>query len=185
MIDAFLAHLDEFVVDLIIVVLAAIVFAVYRTRAARVMLVNYIFILVAAYTFLSYVRFHYSYNVPYFLASIVYTVAVVAFVSRTVPGHALLKWALWLNVVWLGVGLGREPLQQMAWVSPDMYTVTYDRYPTGRIMIVSFQILGLIIPGAHTHGRHRSFNMRVLRRVSRFVVSVFPPARCVLRVEKT
>jgi len=184
-IESFLEHLNGFIVDSIFVALAAIVFAVYRTRAALFVLANYMFILVTVYSVLTYLTFSYQYNVDYHLAMSLYTLMFLALVMVVIKKHALLKFGLALNFLLHGASMLKEPALQLGMINYGTYTAIYNSYPSARILIVSLQIMGCLIHGDRTHRRSDDINNRIRSSVRRVFNGLRVHSFSILRAKRS
>ena len=183
--ELFLAHLNEFIVDSTFVVLVAAVYAVYRTRAALFVLVNFAFVLIAAYGLLLYVSYSHQYTVDYHLFMSVYQLAFFGLVMVTVKKSGLLKFAIALGALNSGVAMLNSPVYDLGWIEYETYERVYSSYPIARILAVTLQILGLVIYGDDTHRRYDDTNNRIRSSVRHLIDSFRVNAYRILRVEKT
>lgn len=149
------AHLAGFIVDSLLIVATALVLIKYWSKAGLVLLGNFVALHIFVYFVLTQLSFWQIFYVDYHLYLALFGLVVFFALNAVSNGYALLKIfiiievALHLAMIITGVMYSKGSLDKA------LFTVIYDSYPYARILLASFQIVGLVtnVDRANRRGR--------------------------------
>lgn len=175
-----MGHEAEFVVDSLLIVITLAVLMHKFSYAGLVLLFNFTVLHVFVYFVLTQLSFWEIFYFDYHLYLAIFGLFVLALIFCVSRDHKVLKFFVSLEALLhvAMIGFGRQ--YSAGTLSEEAFTVIYDSYSSARILIASFQIIGLIANVDSDH--RRDSNVRssrhpershIANRISRRFTSLF------------